>query len=153
MTPPTNSIRADIQAASKNAVRARDRARVKALRLVNAAMKQAEIDGQRALEDADALAVLAKMRKQRLDSLEQFTKAGREDLAAIERFELDVIAEFMPRMLSDEELPGVVAAAIAEAGAASVKDMGKVMGKLKAQFAGRLDMAAASRAVRDALSG
>lgn len=152
MTPPTSSLKADIQAASKDAVRARDRDRVKALRLVNAAMKQAEIDGQRALDDAEVVAVLAKMRKQRLDSLEQFTKAGREDLAAIERFELAVIGEFMPQMLSDEELPEVVAAAIAEANAVSMKDMGKVMGKLKAQFAGRLDMTAASRAVRAALS-
>ena len=137
----------------KAAVRSRDRERVKALRLVNAALKQAEIDGQRPLENADVLAVLGKMRKQRLDSLDQFTQARREDLAAIERFELAIIDEFMPRMLGDEELADAIAAAIAETGAASMKDMGKVMGTLKSRFPGRVDMAAASGAVRAALSG
>ena len=148
-----STIKAEIDAASKAAVRARDRERVKALRLVNAALKQAEIDGQRSLEDADVLAVLGKMRKQRLDSLDQFTAAGREDLAAIERFELAIIDEFMPQMLGDEELAAAIAAAIAETGAASMKDMGKVMGTLKTRFPGRVDMAVASRAVREALSG
>ena len=148
-----STIKAEVDAASKAAVRARDRERVKALRLVNAALKQAEIDGQRSLEDADVLAVLGKMRKQRLDSLDQFTEAGREDLAAIERFELAIIDEFMPRMLGDEELSAAIASAIAETGAASMKDMGKVMGMLKSRFPGRVDMAAASRAVREALSG
>lgn len=153
MTPPASSIKARIQAASKDAVHARDRDRVKALRLVSAAVKQAEIDGQHTLDDAQVVAVLSKMRKQRLDSLEQFTKAGREDLAAIERFELAVIGAFMPQMLSADETAAAVASAIAEIGAASLADMGKVMGKLKTQFAGRVDMAAASRAVRAALGG
>ena len=147
-----SSLKASIAAASTAAVRAKDRERVKALRLVNAALKQAEIDGRKPLEDADVLTVLAKMRKQRLDSLDQFTRAGREDLAAIERYELAVIDEFMPQMLSDEELVKAVQDAIAATGASSMKDMGKVMGKLKAEFAGRVDMAAASRAVRAALA-
>ena len=147
-----SSLKASIAEASTAAVRAKDRERVKALRLVNAALKQAEIDGRKPLEDADVLAVLTKMRKQRLDSLDQFTRAGREDLAAIERYELAIVAEFMPQMLSDEELAEAVQAAIAATGASSMKDMGKVMGKLKAEFAGRVDMAAASRAVRTALA-
>ena len=133
-------------------MRAKDRERVKALRLVNAALKQAEIDGRKPLEDADVLVVLTKMRKQRLDSLDQFTRAGREDLAAIERYELAIIAEFMPQMLGEEELAEAVQDAIAATGANSMKDMGKVMGKLKAEFAGRVDMAAASRAVRAVLA-
>ena len=148
-----SSLKASIADASTAAVRAKDRERVKALRLVNAALKQAEIDGRKALEDADVLAVLAKMRKQRLDSLDQFTRAERDDLAAIERYELAVIDEFMPQMLSDEELGEAVRDAIAATGASSMKDMGKVMGKLKAEFAGRVDMGAASREVRAALTG
>ena len=147
-----SSLKASIAGASTAAVRAKDRERVKALRLVNAALKQAEIDGRKPLEDADVLTVLAKMRKQRLDSLDQFIRAEREDLAAIERYELAVIDEFMPQMLSDEELGKAVQDAIAATGASSMKDMGKVMGKLKAEFAGRVDMAAASRAVRAALA-
>lgn len=148
-----SSLKASIADASTAAVRAKDRERVKALRLVNAALKQAEIDGRKPLEDADVLAVLAKMRKQRLDSLDQFTRAKRDDLAAIERYELAVIDEFMPQMLSDEELGKAVRDAIAATGASSMKDMGKVMGKLKAEFTGRVDMAAASREVRAALTG
>lgn len=148
-----SSLKASIADASTAAVRAKDRERVKALRLVNAALKQAEIDGRKPLEDADVLAVLTKMRKQRLDSLDQFTRAERDDLAAIERYELAVIDEFMPQMLSDEELGEAVRDAIAATGASSMKDMGKVMGKLKAEFAGRVDMGAASREVRAALTG
>ena len=148
-----SSLKASIADASTAAVRAKDRDRVKALRLVNAALKQAEIDGRKPLEDADVLAVLTKMRKQRLDSLDQFTRAERDDLAAIERYELAVIDEFMPQMLSDEELGEAVRDAIAATGASSMKDMGRVMGKLKAEFAGRVDMGAASREVRAALTG
>lgn len=148
-----SSLKASIADASTAAVRAKDRERVKALRLVNAALKQAEIDGRKSLEDADVLAVLGKMRKQRLDSLDQFTRAERDDLAAIERYELAVIDEFMPQMLSDEELGEAVRDAIASTGASSMKDMGKVMGKLKAEFANRVDMGAASREVRAALTG
>ena len=147
-----SSLKASIAEASTAAVRAKDRERVKALRLVNAALKQAEIDGRKPLEDADVLTVLTKMRKQRLDSLDQFTRAGREDLAAIERYELAIVAEFMPQMLSDEELAEAVQAAISATSASSMMDMGKVMGKLKAEFAGRVDMGAASGAVRAALT-
>ena len=146
-----SDLKARIAAASSTAVRARERERVKALRLVNAEVKQAEIDKREPLADADVLAVLTKMRKQRRDSLRQFNDAGRDDLAAIEQFEIDVIEEFMPAALSERELDDAVAEVIARIGAASMKDMGKVMGTLKSQLAGRADMGAVSRRVRAAL--
>lgn len=132
-------------------MRARERERVKALRLVNAALLQAEIDGRCDLADDDVVAVLARMRKQRQDSLQQFTNAGREDLAAIERFEIDVIEEFLPEALSEENLQQAVAAAIEATGAVTMRDMGKVMSALKEKLAGRADMAAVSKLVRAAL--
>jgi len=147
----TSDIQSTIAAATKAAMRARQRDRVKALRLINAALKQAEIDGRASLADADVLAVLTKMRKQRRDSLEQFTAADREDLAAIERFEIEVIDEFMPQALSAEELEAAVADTIAAVGATGMRDMGRVMGALRDLLAGRADMGEASRLVRAAL--
>ena len=147
----TSEIQSAIAAATKAAMRARQRDRVKALRLVNAALKQAEIDGRASLADADVLAVLTKMRKQRRDSLEQFTAADREDLAAIERFEIEVIDEFMPQALSAEELEAAVADTITAVGATGMRDMGRVMGALRELLAGRADMGEASRLVRAAL--
>ncbi len=149
----TSEIQSAITAATKAAMRARERERVKALRLINAALKQAEIDGRASLADADVLAVLTKMRKQRRDSLEQFTAANREDLARIERFEIEVIDEFMPQAMSAEELDAAVVNAIASVGASSMRDMGKVMGALRGALAGRADMGEASRLVRAALQG
>ena len=148
----TSEIQSAIAAATKAAVRARERERVKALRLVNAALKQAEIDGRADLTDADVLAVLTKMRKQRRDSLEQFTAANREDLAAIERFEIEVIDEFMLEAMSAEELEAAVAETIAAVGAVGMRDMGRVMGALREKLAGRADMGEASRLVRAVLS-
>ena len=110
-------LKSTIAAATKAAVRARERDRVKALRLVNAAVKQTEIDQRKPLADADVLAVLTKMRKQRRDSLQQFQDAGRDDLATIEQFEIGVIEEFMPEALSADALAGEVEAVIAEVGA------------------------------------
>ena len=148
-----SDLKARIAAATSAALRARERERVKALRLVSAEVKQAEIDSRpETLAEADVLAVLAKMRKQRRDSLQQFNDAGRTDLAAIEQFEIDVIEEFMPESLSESELRDAVAEAIASTAATSMKDMGKVMGTLKGQLAGRADMGAASRLVRAALN-
>ena len=147
------SLKTQIAAATRDAMRARQRDRVNALRLVNADIKKAEIDGRKELADDDVIAVLSKMRKQREDSLAQFTKAGREDLAATERFEIEVIQEFMPQALSAADVDNAIAAAIAETGAATMKDMGKVMGALKAALAGRADMGAVSRDVRQRLSG
>ena len=146
-----SALKSRIAAATADAMRARERERVKALRLVNAALKQEEIDGQRELADDDVVAVLTRMRKQRRDSLEQFTNAGREDLAAIERFEIDVIEEFLPAALSEADIQQAVADAIAATGAATMRDMGKVMAALKGPLAGRADMAAVSKLVRAAL--
>ena len=145
-------LKSTIATATRAAVRARERDRVKALRLVNAAVKQTEIDQRKALADADVLAVLTKMRKQRRDSLQQFQDAGRDDLAAIEQFEIEVIEEFMPKALSADALAGEVEAAIAEVGAVGMKDMGKVMGAIKGRVAGRADMGTVSRMVRAALA-
>ena len=146
-----SALKSRIAAATADAMRARERERVKALRLVNAALKQDEIDGQRELADDDVVAVLSRMRKQRRDSLEQFTNAGREDLAAIERFEINVIEEFLPAALSEAEVQQAVADAVAATGAATMRDMGKVMAALKEPLAGRADMAAVSKLVRAAL--
>ena len=144
-------LRSSIDAATKNAMRARDRDRVKALRLVNAELQQAEIDSRKTLRDDDVVAILARMLKQRRGSLSQYENAGREDLAAIEQFEIDVIEEFLPQALSASEIEEAVAAAIRATGAAGTKDMGKVMGALQGELTGRADMGAVSRVVRAAL--
>ncbi len=151
-----SDIRAAIDAATKAAMRARERQRLKALRLVNAALKQAEIDGRdgrQELADADVLAVLTRMCKQRRDALGQFAAAGRDDLAAIEQYELDVIEEFMPARLGEAEIAQAVADAVAATGASSMKDMGRVMGALRRPLAGRADMGAVSGLVKKALAG
>lgn len=142
-----------IQAATKNAMRARDRERVKALRLVNAELKQVAIDTRKSLDDADVLAVLARMLKQRRDSQSQYEQANREDLAAIERFEIRLIEEFLPEAMSAIEIEQAVAAAIEETSAAGMKDMGRVMGALRGELTGRADMGAVSQVVRAALQG
>ena len=145
------TLKAKIATATTDAMRARQRERVKALRLINADLKKTEIDDRRELDDDGVIAVLTRMRKQRQDSLGHFTKAGREDLSAIERFEIAIIEEFLPQALSAAEVEDAIASAIAETGAATMKDMGKVMGALKSALAGRADMAAVSRAVRTQL--
>lgn len=146
-------LKARLASATSAAMRARERERVKALRLVNAAVKQVEVDQRRALDDADIVAVLTRMRKQRRDSLAQFEEAGRTDLADIERFEIDVIEEFLPQPLAAEALDAAVAAAIDATDASAMRDMGKVMATLKTELAGRADMADVSRRVRAALAG
>ena len=147
-----SDLKARLAAATAAAMRGRERERVKALRLVNAAVKQTEIDGRRQLGDDDVVAVLVRMNKQRRDSLTQFEKAGREDLAAIERFEIAVIEEFLPETLSQADIESAVATAMAATGATTMRDMGKVMGALKSELAGRADMAEVSRLVRAALA-
>ena len=146
-----SALKSRIAAATADAMRTRQRERVKALRLVNAALKQAEIDGQLQLADEDVVAVLSRMRKQRQDSLTQFTDAGREDLAAIERFEIEVIEEFLPAALSEAEIQQAVAETIETTGATTMRDMGKVMAALKEPLRGRADMAIVSKLVRAAL--
>ena len=142
------SLKAQILDDVKNAMRAQDRERLGALRLISAAIKQIEVDERIELNDAQVLAVLDKMVKQRRESLEQFEKAGREDLAAKERFELGIIQAYMPEPLSAEELTALIQSAIAQLGASSIRDMGPVMNALREQVQGRADMKAVSQAVK-----
>ncbi|HVB83949.1 MAG TPA: GatB/YqeY domain-containing protein [Rhodanobacteraceae bacterium] len=136
----------------KTALRAGDKQRLGVIRLVNAAIKQREVDERIVLDDAQVLAVLEKMLKQRRDSVAQFEQAGREDLVAIERFEIAVIEAYLPAKLDAGELDALIAAAIADSGAASARDMGKVMALVKERAAGRADMGAASRLIKDRLA-
>jgi len=137
----------------KAAMKAGDKARLGVIRLINAAIKQREVDERIELDDTQVLAVLDKMLKQRRDSVSQYSEAGREDLAEQERFEIGVCQEYMPAALSEDELTALIAAAIADTGAAGMKDMGKVMGVLKPQIQGRADMAAVSATVKARLAG
>lgn len=125
----------------KIAMKSGDRTRLAALRQISAAIKQVEVDSRKVLDDADVIAVLDKQAKQRRESIEQFAKAGRDELAAREQSELEIIQEYLPAPLSDSEIDALIDAAIVETGAASIKDMGKVMGRLKSQLQGRADMA------------
>lgn len=136
----SSDIKLQIDAEVKSAMRARDKQRLGVLRLTMSELKKVEVDERIELDDQRVLAILDKMTKQRKDSLSQYTSAGRDDLAAQESFELEVLKEFMPEQLSATELKTLVDAAIAEAGATSIRDMGKVMGILKAQVQGRADM-------------
>jgi uncharacterized protein YqeY len=135
----------------KNAMRARERDRLGALRLVTAAIKQKEVDERIELDDAQVLAVLDKMVKQRRESLEQFEQAGREDLAEKERFELGLIQTYLPDPLGEDELAALILATITELGASSIRDMGQVMSTLRSQVQGRADMKAVSQAVKQQL--
>ncbi|MEM1412227.1 MAG: GatB/YqeY domain-containing protein [Pseudomonadota bacterium] len=146
------ALKDQIQEDVKNAMRARDKERIGALRLISAAIKQIEVDTREDLDDAGVVTVLDKMAKQRRESLEQYEKAGREDLAEKERFELSVIADYLPEPLGEGEITALIDAAIAETGAAGMQDMGKVMGVLKPQVQGRADMKALSGQVRGRLN-
>ncbi len=142
-----------IQTATRTAMKARDKRLVAALRLVNAELKRVEVDERKALTDADVITVLSRMVKQRNDSHSQYEAAGRTDLAEQEAFELDVLDSFMPAPLSEAEVDKLVNAAIAATGAAGMRDMGKVMGQLKGELAGRADMGTVSTKVKAKLSG
>lgn len=136
----------------KAAMRSGDKSRLGAVRLILAAIKQQEVDTRSELEDAQIMAVLDKMVKQRRDSVSQFRKAGRDDLVSKEQYELDVIKAYMPAELTAEEIESLIASTISEVGASSMRDMGKVMGKLKPQLLGRADMAAVSSIVKTRLT-
>jgi len=129
-------------------MRARDSARLSAIRLLLAAMKQKEVDERVSLGDADVLGIVEKMIKQRRESIAQFEKAGREDLAQVERFEIGVLRGYLPQQMTEEEVGQAIAAAVAESGATGLKDMGRVMALLKARLAGRADMGKVSAQVR-----
>ena len=135
------------------AMRAKDTARLGTVRLLLAAMKQKEVDERVVLTDADILAIIDKMVKQRRESIAQFEKAGRKDLADGEKAEIVVLLAYLPQQLSDAEVAKAIEAAIAETGAASAKEMGKVMGLLKSRLAGRTDIGKVSGLVKAKLSG
>jgi uncharacterized protein len=140
----------------KDAMKAGERAKVDALRLINAALKDKDIEARGAgktLTQDDLLALLQKMIKSRQESLEIYEKAGRADLADKEKGEIAVISAYLPQQLSEAEVAEAVKAAIAEVSAASIKDMGKVVATLKAKYTGRMDFAKASAAVKAALGG
>jgi uncharacterized protein YqeY len=136
----------------KTALRARETAKLGALRLLLAAIKQKEIDERVQLDDAAVLVVIDKMLKQRRDSITQYQAAGRQDLVDAEKFEADLLRTYMPAGLSDDEIDTAVAAALAETGAAGPGDMGQVMAVLKPRLAGRADMAEVSKLVKAALT-
>lgn len=133
-------------------MRAKEAARLSTIRLALAAIKQREVDTRTELGDAEVVAVLEKMIKQRRESIAQFEQAGRKDLADAEKAELAVLSAYLPQQLGDAELDQAVAAAVAESGAAGVKDMGKVMALLKARLAGKADMGKVSSLVKTRLS-
>ena len=141
-----------IKGAVKDAMRARDKARLAALRLITAEFKRIEVDERIEIDDARALSVLDKMVKQRLDSEAQYRAAGRDELAEVEAFEITVIREYLPEPLTDVALDALVAEAIAASGASSMAQMGAVMGQLKPKVAGRADMGVLSAKVKAQLS-
>ena len=137
----------------KAAMRAKDSARLSAVRLILAAIKQREVDERKELDDAEVTTVVEKMIKQRRESIAQFEQASRKDLADAEKFELEVLTGYLPRQMSDAEVQQEVANAIAQSGAGGIKDMGKVMAVLKPRLAGKADMGKVSNLVKNKLSG
>jgi uncharacterized protein YqeY len=150
-------LRDDINNAVKEAMKAKEERKLSTLRMVNSTIKNADIaargEGKPPLSDADLLSVLQKMIKQRQESIELYEKGGRAELAAQERDEITVISAYLPKQMSDDDMKAAIAAAIAETGAAGMKDMGKVVGVLKAKFAGQMDFGKASGLVKAALTG
>lgn len=146
------SLKETIKADVINSMKTRQKVRLATLRLVTAAIKQIEVDERIELDDERILSVLEKMTKQRKDSIEQFSKAGRTDLVDIEVAELAIIGEFMPAALSPEAVAELIEKAVADTGAASMKDMGKVMGIVRAATSGLDDMGAISAMIKAKLS-
>ena len=146
------TLKARITTEMKAAMRAKDKPRLGTIRLIQAEIKRIEVDERIELDDTRVLAILDKMSKQRRDSLSQFKDAGRDDLAEQEQSELDVIAEFLPAALTEEELQLLIDQAVADSGAQAMSDMGKVMGILKPQVQGRADMGVVSKQIKARLS-
>lgn len=152
-------LRDRVNSALKQAMRDKDTARLGTLRLINAAIKDQDIarrggdsDADTGVSDEDILAILGKMTKQRQESARAYEEAGRLDLAERERAEVIVIEEFLPKQLNDAEIANAIDAAIAETGASSIRDMGKIMGHLKSRYTGQMDFGAAGARVKDRLS-
>ena len=148
---PSSDIKSRIEAAVKDAMRAREKQRLGVLRLVMSEFKRIEVDERIELDDNRVLVILDKMTKQRKDSLSQFEKAGRDDLVQQESFELDLIKEFMPEALDETTIASLIDEAITETGASSMKDMGQVMAVIRPQVQGRADMGAISAMVKGKL--
>jgi len=145
------SLKDQIQQDMKDAMRARDKARLATIRLILAAIKQREVDERIELDDAQVIAVLDKMTKQRRESISQFEQAGRDDLIAQENAELEIIRPYLPEALGEDELNALIEAAMQATGASTIKDMGKVMGQLKPKIQGRADMGAVSALIKSRL--
>ena len=146
------TLKAQLTEDMKTAMRAKDSVSLSTIRLVNAAIKQYEVDERNEADDARVVAILTKMIKQRKDSAQIYVDAGRADLADKENAEIDVLNRYMPTMMSADEIQAAVAAAIVDSGAAGMADMGKVMGLLKTRLAGQADMAAVSQVLKATLS-
>lgn len=150
-------LRDDINAAVKDAMKAKEERKLGTLRMMNSTIKNADIEargqGKPPLSDDDLLGVFQKMIKQRQESVELYDKGGRAELAAQERAEIEVITAYLPKQMSEDEVKAAIGAAIAETGAAGMKDMGKVIAVLKAKFAGQMDFGKASGLVKAALTG
>ena len=148
---PDSPLKAQINEAMKAAMRAKEKERLGTIRLVLAEIKKVEVDERIDPDDVRITSILDKMVKQRRDSIKQFTDAGRNELAAKEQSEIEVIQEFLPQPLSEEEIASLIDEAIASTGAASMQDMGKVMGLLKPKMAGRADMGEVSGLIKQRL--
>lgn len=149
MSELTSRINDDV----KLAMRSKDKPRLGVLRLITAAIKQREVDERIELNNEQVLAILEKMLKQRRDSVAAFEKAGRDELAQQENFEIGIIQEYLPEQMSEDEISAAITDAIKNSGAQSMKDMGKVMGMLKPKLAGRADMGKVSQIIKQQLSG
>ncbi len=147
------SLKASITDDMKTAMKAKDTARLSAIRLLLAALKQKEVDERVELDDAAVVAIIEKLTKQRKDSVTQYETAGRQDLADAEKFEIGVLAAYLPEKMGADETAAAVAAAVAESGAKGPADMGKLMAILKPRLAGKADMAEVSKLVKAALAG
>jgi len=153
MATEASPLKVRIQDEMKAAMRAQDKARLAAIRLLLAAIKQKEVDERIELSDADVLAVIDKMIKQRRESIAQYQNAGRSDLVDKETQEMAVLQSYLPAALSDAELDALISTVIAESGASSIKDMGNVMNVLRPKIQGRCDIAEASKRVKAKLAG
>jgi hypothetical protein len=147
------SLKARITEDMKTAMKAKEAAKLSAIRLLLAAVKQKEVDERVELDDAAVASVIEKLVKQRKDSVTQYEAAGRQELADAEKFEIGILAAYLPEKMSAEETAAAVAAAVAETGAKGPADMGKLMGVLKPRLAGKADMAEVSKLVKAALAG
>ena len=136
----------------KTAMKSGEKERLAVIRLIMSAMKQVEVDERVELDDSRVLGILDKMVKQRRESIGQFQSGGRDDLVEKEQAEIDIISDFLPQALSEEEIEAIISSAISETGAASMKDMGKVMGIVKPQITGRADVGAVSSKIKSLLS-